>query len=48
MYINDSQQKADWTVWLKRLGWFGLLFFLAKGVMWLTLPVVLVSFGLGY
>jgi hypothetical protein len=31
--------------WLKRLGWFGFLFFLVKGILWLTVPALLVYFG---
>ena len=50
MYIRDSQSAThslDWAVWLKRLGWLGLLFFAIKGVVWLTLPLLLVFIGVG-
>jgi hypothetical protein len=32
--------------WLRRIGLLGFLFFLIKGVLWLTLPGVLLFFGL--
>ena len=38
MYINESEQNV--SIWLKRLGWLGGLFFLVKGVVWLTLPLL--------
>jgi len=41
MYINQSQHKHEMGVWLKRLGWLGALFFLVKGIVWLTLPLLL-------
>jgi hypothetical protein len=31
--------------WLKRLGLFGFLFFLIKGLLWLTVPGLLVFLG---
>jgi hypothetical protein len=33
--------------WLKRLGVAGFMFFLVKGLMWLALPALLVSLGVG-
>jgi len=33
------------TTWLKRFGVAGFLFFLIKGLLWLTVPVLLVFFG---
>ena len=48
MHVNHSHPKSEWALWLRRLGWFGLLFFMAKGVLWLTLPLLLVFFGAGY
>ena len=32
--------------WLKRLGVGGFLFFLIKGVLWLTVPALLAMMGL--
>jgi len=34
--------------WLKRLGWLGFCFFLIKGLLWLTVPSLLVYLGLEY
>lgn len=34
-------------VWLKRFGVAGFLFFLAKGLLWLALPALLVVVGDG-
>jgi len=31
--------------WLKRLGFVGFLFFLAKGLLWLLVPSLLAYFG---
>lgn len=47
MYINQSQQKYDINLWLKRLGWLGFIFFLLKGVVWLTLPLFFLFAGSG-
>ena len=33
-------------VWVRRLGVAGFLFFLVKGLLWLTVPGLLVFFGL--
>lgn len=33
------------TTWLKRFGVAGFLFFLIKGLLWLSLPVLLVLLG---
>jgi hypothetical protein len=32
-------------LWLKRFGLVGFLFFLTKGLLWLTLPALLVALG---
>lgn len=32
-------------VWVKRFGVAGFLFFLVKGLLWLVVPALLVSFG---
>ena len=47
MYIQQSQQKYEFSTWLKRLGWLGFLLFLVKGVVWLTLPTLLFYLGVG-
>ena len=33
------------STWLKRLGMGGFLFFLIKGLLWLTVPAVLAVVG---
>jgi hypothetical protein len=33
--------------WLKRFGVAGFMFFLIKGLLWLALPTLLVSLGVG-
>lgn len=33
--------------WLKRIGVGGFLFFLIKGLLWLTVPAVLAVAGIG-
>ena len=42
MYLNgfwDSRMKA--AKWIKRLGFWGFLFFLVKGLLWLIVPALL-------
>lgn len=34
------------TAWLKRIGVGGFLFFLIKGLLWLTVPAVLAVVGI--
>jgi len=45
MYISQSQHRLELGIWLKRLGYLGGLFFLLKGVVWLTLPFLLLYLG---
>ena len=48
MYIHHSQHSTEgsnWFIWAKRLGWFALLVLLVKGVVWATLPLLLVFVG---
>jgi len=33
------------TLWLKRAGLAGFLFFFVKGILWLTVPALLFAFG---
>jgi len=42
---NNQQPKGRLVTWLKRLGIAGFLFFLAKGLLWLSLPTLLVWFA---
>lgn len=41
--IPPPDRKA--TPWLQRIGLAGFLFFLIKGLLWLTVPALLVFFG---
>ncbi len=34
-------------LWLRRFGIYGFLFFFAKGLLWLTVPALLVMFQYG-
>lgn len=31
--------------WIKRLGFWGLMFFLLKGLLWLTIPALIAIFA---
>jgi len=48
--ITQSMHKTPTEVtgsnWLQRLAWAAPLFFLAKGILWLLLPVLLALQGL--
>lgn len=46
MATNESEGRPGWQIWLKRLGLTGFLFFLVKGLLWLTVPALLLYFGL--
>jgi len=50
MYIHHthgSTQTMAWAVWARRIGWFALLLVLIKGVVWATLPLLLIFVGIG-
>ncbi len=42
---DDTEAPHPAVVWLKRFGVAGFLFFLGKGLLWLTLPALLVTLG---
>jgi hypothetical protein len=46
MMHNDADQRRRWQTWAKRLGTAGFLFFLVKGLLWLTAAAVLVLLGI--
>lgn len=48
MKISDAAMMHPHSrlAWLKRLGMGGFLFFLAKGLLWLTVPAMLTMAGL--
>lgn len=33
---NKNQSKSKWVLWLKRLGFWGFMFFLLKGLGWIA------------
>lgn len=43
--MSVAPPRKDVLVWLKRIGIAGFLFFLAKGLLWLSLPAFLVWMG---
>ena len=42
-----SARKGARPLWVRRLGVVGFVFFLVKGLLWLTVPVVVYFFGAG-
>jgi len=47
LIAESIPRSAELAVWFKRLGWLGFLFFFVKGLLWLTVPAILVYFGIG-
>ena len=43
VYINKRTMnaRARFITWVKRLGFFGFLFFLVKGLLWLLVPALI-------
>ncbi len=44
--LNNIVTETQIAPWMKKLTWALPLFFLAKGLVWLVLPVVLAFYGL--
>jgi hypothetical protein len=42
--MSESNDRKG-TTWLQRIGVAGFLFFLIKGLLWLTVPALLVLLG---
>ena len=42
---SKTQSRIDFKRWIKRLGFWGLLFFLLKGLLWLTIPALIAIFA---
>ena len=42
---TESPSASPLVVWVRRFGVAGFLFFLVKGLLWLSLPTLLVVFG---
>jgi len=50
MIVTDKVEKVATRLslscpWLKRVGFYGFMFFFIKGLMWLLVPVVLYYLG---
>ena len=45
MNVEYAESKFQ-SIWLKRMGIAGFLFFLAKGLLWLAVPALLAMFGM--
>lgn len=39
--LNMFASSRAWPLWLRRMGLVGVLFFLIKGLFWLSLPALL-------
>jgi hypothetical protein len=37
----ESDRKVTTKSWIKRLGFWGLVFFLVKGLLWLVIPALI-------
>ena len=48
MFVLRGERKLPVTVktWLKRLGFWGFMFFLVKGLLWLIIPAVIAYLAL--
>ena len=47
--MDDVQKQADTTrrrEWLKRFGFWGFIFFLVKGLLWLIVPALVAYWSL--
>jgi hypothetical protein len=38
-------ESAKVRTWIKRLGFWGLMFFLVKGLLWLAIPALIAMFA---
>ena len=43
--VLPATRKGACPMWLRRLGVAGFIFFLVKGLLWLTVPALLYYFG---
>lgn len=43
--VKDTGKKVKLVKWIKRLGFWGFMFFLTKGLLWLIVPAVLIWLG---
>jgi hypothetical protein len=42
--MEETTKKKGFIVWLKRLGIAGFLFFLIKGILWLTVGAAILRY----
>jgi hypothetical protein len=44
---DAADKRVDMSVktWIKRLGFWGFMFFLLKGLLWLTIPALIAIFA---
>ena len=38
-------ESAKVKIWIKRLGFWGFIFFLVKGLLWLAIPALIAMFA---
>ncbi len=41
---GDDQPQSRWKKWMVRFGFWGFMFFLIKGLLWLIIPA-LIAYG---
>ena len=41
---NAAERSMSVKSWIKRMGFWGFLFFLVKGLLWLTVPALIALF----
>ncbi len=42
---TQNEKKGVFAKWIKRFGFWGFMFFLIKGLLWLIVPAVLIWLG---
>jgi len=43
MTIAENKNKSKLTTWIKRIGFWGFLFFLIKGLVWLAVGYFIIK-----
>jgi hypothetical protein len=44
-HTGDNRIEMNLKKWIKRLGFWGVMFFLLKGLLWLTIPALIAIFA---
>jgi hypothetical protein len=46
-FFKESASRIEMSLksWIKRLGFWGFMFFLLKGLLWLTIPALIAIFA---